>query len=92
MVLACQVGGRWSDETRDCLRHLAKAKVRWELFRVQPRLLGSALVCSAAKVFAQSLFQARSWVSSDGCIPLTGEVIGDARYVPVGELAAGSVW
>ena len=37
VVLACEVGGRWSDETRDFLRHLAKAKVRGEPFPVQQR-------------------------------------------------------
>ena len=85
MVLACEVGGRWSDETRDFLRHLAKAKVRVEPFPVQRRAEAAwllrwrvLLACSAAKAFALSLLEARSCVSSDGCAPLTGEVISDA--------------
>ena len=92
VVLACEVGGRWSDETRDFLRHLAKAKVRGEPFPVQRRAEAAwllrwrvLLACSAAKAFALSLLEARSCVSSDGCAPSTGEVISDARYVPVGE-------
>ena len=57
------------------------------------RLLGSCVGVSswlAAKAFALSLLEARSCVSSDFCVPLTGEVISDARYVPVGEWAACS--
>ena len=50
------------------------------------------MACSAAKAFALSLLEARSCVSCDGCIPLTGKVICDARYEPAGELAAGSDW
>ena len=98
VVLACEVGGRWSDETCDFLRHLAKAKVRGEPFPVQRRAEAAWLLrwrvlmaCSAAKAFALSLLEARSCVSSDGCVPLTGEVISDARYEPVGKWAAGSL-
>ena len=43
------------------------------------------VACSAAKAFSLSLLKARSCVSSDGCVPLTGEVISDARYEPAGE-------
>ena len=46
---------------------------------------GADMVCSAAKVFALSLLEARSCVSSDGCAPLTGEVISGGRYEPAGE-------
>ena len=99
VVLACEVGGRWSDETRDFLRHLAKAKGRGEPFPVQRRAEAAwdlrwrvLMTCSAAKAFALSLLEARSCVSGDGCIPLTGEVTGDARYEPAGESVAGSDW
>ena len=92
VVLACEVGCRWSDETRDFLRHLAKAKVRGEPFPVQRRAEAAwilrwrvLMACSAAKAFALSFLEARSCVSSDGCVPLTGEVISDARYEPVGK-------
>ena len=47
---------------------------------------------SALEAFALSLLEARSCVSSDGCIPLTGAVISDARYEPAGEWAAGCDW
>ena len=43
------------------------------------------MACSGAKAFALSLLEARTYVSSDGCIPLTGEVSGDSRKEPVGE-------
>ena len=91
LVLACEVGGRWSDETRDFLRHLAKAKARGQPFPVQRRaeaewlLRWRVLTACSAKAFALSLLEARSCVSSDGCIPLTGEVIGDARFQPPGK-------
>ena len=92
MVLACEVRGRWSDESRDFLRQLVKAKVRGEPFPVQQRAEAVwllrwrvLLACSAL-----SLLEARSCVSSDGCAPSTGEVVGDARYVPVGEQVAAS--
>ena len=79
---------RWSDETRDFLRYLAKAKVRGEGFPVQRAWLlrwRVLLACSEAKAFAMSLLEARSCVSCDGCAPSTGEVVSDARYVLVGE-------
>ena len=43
------------------------------------------MACSAAEAFALSLLESRTCVSSDGCMPMTGEVIGDSRYKPVGE-------
>ena len=60
------------------------------LSSVEPRLLGSCVGVSSwpavqPKLFASYLLEARSCVSSDGCVPLTGEVISDARYEPVGE-------
>ena len=73
------VGGRWSDETRDFLRHLAKAKVRGEPFPVQRR----------AEV---ALVGVSSWLAvqpkvllclSSKHAPLTGEVIVGAPYEPV---------
>ena len=91
MVLACEIGGPWSDETRD-LRHLAKAKARREPFLLERRAEAAwilrwrvFMVCSEAKAFALSLLEPRTYVSSDGSMPLNGEVIGDFRYEPVGE-------
>ena len=37
VVLACEVGGRWSDETQAFLRQLAKAKARTEAVLLQSR-------------------------------------------------------
>ena len=39
----------------------------------------------AAEAFALSLLESRMCVSSDGCMPMTGEVIGDYRFEPMGE-------
>ena len=68
-------------------RHLAQGKLVGNLSRssVEPRLPSScdgvfSWFRSAAKAFAPSLLEARSCVSSDGCIPLTGEVMGDAWW------------
>ena len=92
VVLTCEVGGRWSEETRDFLRHLAKAKARGEPFLLQRRAEAAwplrwrvIMACSAPKAFALSLLGSRTCVSSDGGLPMTGKVIGDFRYEPVGE-------
>ena len=61
VVLACEVGGRWSEETWDFLRHLAKARARGEPFPLQRRAEAAWLMrwrvimaCSAAKSFTLS--------------------------------------
>ena len=89
VVLACEFRGRWSEETRDFLQHLAKAKTRWGTFPGPASTRGCvalAIACSHGLQDQSFCFlEARSRVSSDGCIPLTGEVIGDARYEPASE-------
>ena len=62
VVLACEVGGRWSEETRDFLRHLAKARARGEPNPLQRRAEAAWLMrwrvimaCRAAKSCALSL-------------------------------------
>ena len=59
MVLAGEVGGRWSEESREFLNQLAKAKSRREPRHLRARARqvwrhrwASLLVCSAAKAFA----------------------------------------
>ena len=61
VVLACEVGGQWSEETRDFLRHLAKARARGEPFPLQRRAEAAWLMrwrvvmaCSTANSFALS--------------------------------------
>ena len=79
VVLACEDGGRWSEETRDFLRHLAKARARGEPFLLQRRAEAAWLMrwrvimaCSAAKSFALSLLESRTCVSSDGAFRRPG--------------------
>ena len=86
VVLAAEVGGRWSDETADFLCQLAWAKVRelpedlqrdgrraW--LRRWQKLLG----CAAAKSFALSLLDL-SPSGCDGEVPSVHEVICEARH------------
>ena len=87
VVLACEVGGRWSEETNNFLLQLAKAKVRG----VPQPLKSSAkqswlwrwrsiLACAAAKAFAQSLLEQRGGTGVDGPIPSLSEVMSDSRH------------
>ena len=66
VVLAAEVGGRWSDETAQILRWLAKARVDSVPSLLQGRVKvaclrrwSSLLACSAARVFAESLLVKR---------------------------------
>ena len=59
VVLALEVGGRWSQEANTFVKLLAKAKVRSELAVVQRRMeqawrlrWSSILACAAARAFA----------------------------------------
>ena len=87
VVLANEVGGRWSLETQAFLRQLARAKSREE----PPNFWTSAklawtwrwsmiLACASARAFAQSLLENRAAQGFDGPTPTTAEVIGDSRY------------
>ena len=87
MVLAAEVGGRWSEETAQFLRGLAKARAD----SVPPLLQGrvkaawlrrwsSLLACSAARAFAESLLETRR-VPRIGDVPSTHEVLRDARFL-----------
>ena len=76
VVLAAEVGGRWSDEARAFVSQLAKAKAR-----AVPRVLAgrarqawqhrwsSMLACAAARAFALSLLDKRPALGSDGDTP-----------------------
>ena len=88
VVLAGEVGGRWSEETRDFLNQLARGKVRHEPAvlkrRVQQawRMRWQAILsCSAAKAFAASLLEMRGGWGADGDTPPSHEVESTHRYV-----------
>ena len=80
VVLAGEVGGRWSEETRSFISQLAKAKSRAEPFVSRRRVeqawrlrWGAMLSCAAARAF-------RTAMGSDGATPLSHEVEGDSRH------------
>ena len=59
VVLACETGGRWSEEAHDFLRHLARARARSEPPEIRAvarrswfRRWCTALSCCAAQAFA----------------------------------------
>ena len=87
VVLASEVGGRWSAETQSFLRQLAKAKTRHmpRILRTSAKLAwmwrwSMILACASARAFAQSLLERRGTLRHDGPTPSSDEVIGDARY------------
>ena len=87
VVLACEVGGRWSEEAQDFVRSLARAKARGEPphLRVRARQAwrwrwATLLACSAARAFALSLLERRGGLGADGATPSCSEVITEGRY------------
>ena len=82
VVLACEVGGRWSEECQDFLPQLAKAKVRSlpKATRSRARQAWLWRACSAAQrePFVLSLLERRVALGSDGPTPSSAEVEVDA--------------
>ena len=88
VVWGLEVGGRWSVEAWDFLRHLARARTRAE----EPRLRRAAEVswrrrwiglvsCAAGRAVAESLLGLAGAPGVDGNSPSTAAVLEDARYV-----------
>ena len=91
LVLAGEVGGRWSEETRDFLNQLARGKVRHEPAVMKRRVRQAwrmrwqaILSCSAAKAFAASLLELRGGSGADGDTPPSHEVESTFRYAGFG--------
>ena len=88
VVLALEVGGRWSEEARSFLRLLAQARARsaLDILRrgTQQAFLSrwSALLSVAAqRAFALSLLELpHTWAIADGEPPDLGNVLADARW------------
>ena len=87
VVLAVEVGGRWSPETWSFLAQLAKAKSRQETLLLQKRAeqawrlrWAGIFACATAKAVATSLLELKVAHGSDGDIPSCSEVVGDHRY------------
>ena len=87
VVLAGEIGGRWSEETRRFLSLLAKAKARSEPPILKRRAeqawrmrWGAILSCAAARAFAASLLELKHGGGVDGDVPSTHDVVNDFRY------------
>ena len=88
VVLACEVGGRWSGETQAFLRQLAMFKARTEALPQQARAKAAwllrwrtILACSGARALAQSLMEVRPSGRCDGPTPTHAEVVSEHRHV-----------
>ena len=88
VVLAGEVGSRFSLETAHFLRCLASAKVRGVPQILQGRAhaawlrrWSSMLACAAARAFALSLLTENCSPDMDGPTPSVHEVLGDFRHV-----------
>ena len=82
VVLAGEIGGRWSEETRRFLSLLAKAKARSEPPILKKRAeqawrlrWGAILGCAAARSFAASQLELRHGGGADGDVPSTHDVV-----------------
>ena len=87
VVLAREVGGRWSDETRTFIRTWARFRARSEPPLLRKRVeqawrlrWWSLLSCAAARAFACSLVNLRICGGADGNLPLSCEVEGEQRH------------
>ena len=85
VVLASEVGSRWSSETHSFLRQLAKTRHMPRILRTSAKLAwmwqwSMILACASARAFAQSLLEKRGTLGHDGPTPSSDELIGGARY------------
>ena len=68
VVLGCEVGGRWSDESRQFLTGLARS---------EPEIMRKSTACAAARAFSLSLLESRCGSAADGATPTSAEVVAD---------------
>ena len=94
VVVAGEVGGRWSEEAISFIRHLAKARARGEPTILRRRAEQawrlrwcSLLACAGARAFAASLLERRPAGGADGDTPSVHYVLNECRFVGL-ELAA----
>ena len=87
VVLAVEVGGRFSEETNGFLTGLAKARARSETPLMQRRVEQAwrmrwswLLGCAAVTAVAASLLEMQGCVGTDGASPAGHEVEGDFRH------------
>ena len=91
VVLAGEVGGRWSGETSTFLQLLAEAKARAEPPVLRRRVVcawkarwGAILACAAARAFACSLLNLRGGSAAGGDTPASHEVMHTWRHLNLG--------
>ena len=92
VVLAGEVGGRWSAETMSFLGLLAKARARSETHLKRRRVeqawrIRWSCMCAAARAVAASLLEQRVSIGGDGNAPVSHEVVADHRYAGLGWLS-----
>ena len=87
VVLAAEVGGRWSEEARKFLGALATAKARSAPVLLQPSVRAAwlhrwrgLLACTAARSFAESLL-GNTAPGVDGAVPSMQDVLCDFRHL-----------
>ena len=85
VVIAIEVGGRWSDETRTFLSQLAKAREETHLMRRRVEQVwrlrwGSTFSCAAARSVATSLLELRGARGADGETPSVADVEQEFRF------------
>ena len=87
VVLAVEVGGRWSNETQSFIAQLARAKARGETEVMRRRAeqswrlrWGSFLACTVARAVASTLLQLPGANGADGDTPAPQDVERDSRF------------
>ena len=87
VVLALEVGGRWSAEAKSFVGQLTKARARSEPRVLQRRMEQawrlrwcSILSCAADRSFATSLLGLNGTIGADGHAPMPHEVECDHRF------------
>ena len=83
VVIAGEVGGRWSRETQTLVQCLAPQGTVCDENPLQVtyyRRWSSLLFCSAAKALAISLLEQRGDPGAGGYVPSVHEVLGDVRH------------
>ena len=90
VVLAGEIGGRWSSETNTFVRLLAQAKAREGAshFTTWRLRWGSLLACASARVFAASLDLRSGGVD----VPPAHEVVNEFRHAGLTSWFEGTVF
>ena len=90
VVLAAEVGGRWSHEAHSFVCQLAKAQalsvsriLKGRATQAWHHRWCSLLACTSARAFALSLLERRPALGCDGDTPSTSDVVAVCRHLPL---------